>query len=77
LAKRYSTAAVQASVDYAFAHPEQSKEYICQHSQEMDAVVISSHIALYVNEFSRNLGQEGRAAVEYLLARGREKKFFS
>jgi 1,4-dihydroxy-6-naphthoate synthase len=35
----------------------------------MDPEVAKSHIALYVNEFTRDLGDEGAAAVEVFLAR--------
>jgi hypothetical protein len=37
------------------------------HAQEMEPEVVRQHIELYVNEFSRELGEEGRAAVERLL----------
>jgi 1,4-dihydroxy-6-naphthoate synthase len=35
----------------------------------MDPAVAAAHIALYVNEFTRDLGADGRAAVDELLAR--------
>ena len=38
----------------------------------MDAAVCRQHIELYVNEFSVDLGAEGRRAVEELLRRGRD-----
>ncbi|MGH6657388.1 MAG: 1,4-dihydroxy-6-naphthoate synthase [Actinocrinis sp.] len=61
------TRAVRASVDYAFANPEASREYVMDKAQEMDPEVAKSHIALYVNEFTRDLGPEGLAAVQRLL----------
>ncbi|THV24439.1 1,4-dihydroxy-6-naphthoate synthase [Glycomyces paridis] len=61
------TAAIRASLDYAWAHPEASRAYVAEHAQEMSADVCRSHIDLYVNEFSRDLGDEGRSAVERLL----------
>ena len=61
--------AIRASVEYAFAHPEASREYVRAHSQEMSDEVCDQHIALYVNEFSVDLGEEGMAAIERLLAR--------
>ncbi len=64
--------AIQASVAYAFANREACLPYIREHSQEMDAEVVQSHIGLYVNEYSRNLGEEGFAAIEQFFARGRE-----
>ncbi|KWW98336.1 1,4-dihydroxy-6-naphthoate synthase [Carbonactinospora thermoautotrophica] len=59
----------RASVEYAWAHPEASREYVLQHAQEMDPEVARAHIDLYVNEFTRDLGEEGYAAVTALLDR--------
>lgn len=64
-------AAVRASVDYAFTHPDHCLPYIGSHSQETEAVVVQSHIDLYVNDFSKNLGTEGQSAIEILFERGR------
>lgn len=63
------TAWIQASIDYGWKHPEQSREYILSHAQEMDPAVAQQHINLYVNEFTRNLGEEGFGAIEALLGR--------
>lgn len=60
---------IQASVKYAWAHPEEPKEYILQHSQELSTEVTQAHIKLYVNEFSENMGETGYKAVEALLSR--------
>lgn len=58
---------VRESVDYAFAHPEASHDYVMEQAQELDPEVAKAHIALYVNEFTRDLGSEGYAAVRRLL----------
>jgi 1,4-dihydroxy-6-naphthoate synthase len=60
--------AIRASVEYAFAHPDASRHYVQQHSQEMSEDVCRQHIALYVNEFSVDLGTEGLAAIDALTA---------
>ncbi|MBW5446031.1 1,4-dihydroxy-6-naphthoate synthase [Cohnella sp. CFH 77786] len=57
------------SVEYAWAHPEASKDYVLQHAQEMDPSVAQSHIDLYVNQFTADLGEEGYAAIDALLGR--------
>ena len=36
--------------------------------------VIASHIKLYVNDFSINLGEEGKRAITFLFEKGFEKK---
>jgi 1,4-dihydroxy-6-naphthoate synthase len=60
-------AVVRSSVDYAWAHPDASADYVAEHAAEMSAEVQRQHIALYVNEFTRDLGPEGYAAVQALL----------
>jgi 1,4-dihydroxy-6-naphthoate synthase len=66
--------AIGASVAFARQHPEETRAYIRQHARELDDEVIDRHIALYVNEFSLDLGCEGEAAVQELLARAEERK---
>jgi 1,4-dihydroxy-6-naphthoate synthase len=60
--------AIRASVEHAFAHPQASRDYVRAHSQELSDEVCDAHIALYVNEFSVDLGDEGMRAIERLLA---------
>jgi 1,4-dihydroxy-6-naphthoate synthase len=61
--------AIRASVEYAFANPEASRDYVRAHSQEMSDEVCAAHIALYVNEHSVDVGDEGLAAIDRLLGR--------
>ncbi len=60
---------VRESVKYAWAHPEASRDYVLAHAQEMEPDVVARHIDLYVNDFTADLGAEGRAAVRELLDR--------
>ncbi|MCW2524601.1 MAG: hypothetical protein JWO63_2936 [Frankiales bacterium] len=66
------TEVIRASVDHAYAHPDASAAFIAEHADEMDPEVQRQHIALYVNEFSRDLGTEGFAAIEELLGRAHQ-----
>ena len=59
-------ALLRHSVEYAFKNPAVSRDYIKQHAQELDDGVIDSHIALFVNDFSVSLSQEGRLAISRL-----------
>ena len=61
--------AMRRSVEHAFAHPNDSLEYVRAHSQELSDEVCRQHIELYVNEFTRDLGDDGMAAIDALLAR--------
>jgi 1,4-dihydroxy-6-naphthoate synthase len=60
---------LRTSVDYAWAHPDASRAYVAEHAAEMSADVQQQHIDLYVNDFTRELGDEGYAAAEVLLTR--------
>ena len=62
-------AVVRASVEYAWAHPDASAGYVAEHAAEMSPDVQAQHIALYVNDFTRDLGDDGYAAVRVLLTR--------
>lgn len=61
--------AIRRSLDYAFAHPQEPRAYMRAHAQELADSVMESHIALYVNDFSRDLGDEGEAAIRELFHR--------
>ena len=56
-------AALRASVEYAFAHPAASREYVAQHAQEMDASVVAQHIQLYVNDYTIKLDERAVLAL--------------
>jgi len=58
---------IRASVEYAFAHPEASRDYVRSNAQELSERVRRAHIALYVNESSIDLGATGMQAIESLL----------
>jgi 1,4-dihydroxy-6-naphthoate synthase len=66
-------AALKASVDYAFAHPDASPQYVAAHAQEMDPDVTQRHIRLYVNEYTRALDER---AVTTMLEWGRREGVF-
>jgi 1,4-dihydroxy-6-naphthoate synthase len=72
IAPEQIAAYIRASVRAAWANPAASREYVLTHAQEMDTEVADAHIALYVNEFTEDLGDPGYAAAESLLLRAAE-----
>jgi 1,4-dihydroxy-6-naphthoate synthase len=64
---------LRRSVEFALDNPRQTLDYVRCHAQEMDEAVMFQHIHLYVNEYTRALGTQGRAAVQLLFERAREK----
>ena len=59
--------AIRDSVQHAFDHPEASRDYVQQHAQEMAPEVQRQHIALYVNQYSLDVGDAGLRAIEGLV----------
>lgn len=57
---------LRRSIEYAFDNPLLSRDYIKAHAQEMEDDVIEKHIALFVNDFSLSLGEQGRRALTLL-----------
>ena len=57
-------ALIKESMEYAFENYPFITDYVKQHSQEMDPEVMKKHIDLYVNQYSINLGKEGRNAIQ-------------
>jgi 1,4-dihydroxy-6-naphthoate synthase len=64
---------VRKSVEYALSRSEETKSYIKSHSQEMADEVIEQHIALYVNKYTIDPGDEGLRAVQQLLKRAEQE----
>ena len=62
---------MRRSVEFGFAHPDASRPFVREHAQEMSEDVMYRHIQLYVNEYSIDLGGEGRHAVDVLFDRAR------
>jgi len=58
------------SISHAFEHPNEAMGFIREHAQSMHSDVIYRHIDLYVNEYSLNLGEKGRKAIEFLFSKG-------
>lgn len=63
--------AIRASVQYAFDHPEASRDYVRANAQEMSDRVCAQHIALYVNAHSLDIGDDGMRAITRLVSDAR------
>ncbi|MCL4114050.1 UNVERIFIED_CONTAM: hypothetical protein GTU68_064864 [Idotea baltica] len=58
---------IRSSIEYAYAHQDEVLEYVRRYAQEMEESVMLKHIDLYVNDFSLDLGPEGRSAVLHFI----------
>ncbi|NOR75232.1 MAG: 1,4-dihydroxy-6-naphthoate synthase [Draconibacterium sp.] len=68
---------LKRSVEFAFQNPNSSYEYVKKYAQELNNEVIKKHINLYVNNFTADLGIEGKNAVETLFKRAKEEKLIT
>ncbi len=57
---------IRSSLALAWTNYPQLSPYVQLHAQEMEEDVMRKHITLYVNDYSRSLGQEGRHAIQVL-----------
>ena len=59
---------IRNSLEESFKQYPQLSAYITEHAQEMEVEVMRKHIELYVNDFSIDLGNVGRNAIQKLFA---------
>ena len=63
---------LRKSLEFAFANPKSSLNFVKAHAQEMSEEVMYKHIDLYVNKYSIDLGAEGKRAVQWLFDKAQE-----
>jgi len=63
---------LKRSVQFAFENPKSSYAFMHKHAQEMDKKVMYQHVDLYVNDFTLDLGEEGKRAVKLLFEKAVE-----
>ena len=62
---------IRQSIEIAWKDPGPAMPYIREHARELDDDVLHGHIRTFVNDFSLDMGEKGRAAVEALQARAK------
>jgi 1,4-dihydroxy-6-naphthoate synthase len=61
---------LRASIQVGLDHRAEALEYALQFGRGIDAAVADRFVSMYVNELTRDYGDEGRSAVAELLRRG-------
>ena len=59
---------IRESIDYGLAHREEAVRHSLPYARDMDAKLTGKFIGMYVNEFTRDYGEIGRAAIRKFLA---------
>jgi 1,4-dihydroxy-6-naphthoate synthase len=60
------------AIECGLDHRDEALEYALQFGRGIDAAVADRFVSLYVNELTKDYGDEGRSAVQELLRRGEE-----
>jgi 1,4-dihydroxy-6-naphthoate synthase len=64
---------LRRSIEFAGENSLASYDFVALNAREMDSAVMNSHIRLFVNDFSLQLGSEGRKALTELFKIAHEK----
>ncbi len=64
--QRTLDALIKESIQYAFQNYPKLSPFIIEHAQAMEEAVMRQHIDLYVNDYSIDLGNEGKKAIEVM-----------
>ena len=70
---RQLSQALRDSIDYAHAHVDEALEYAMRYGRGIDRETCRRFVLMYVNEYTKTLGPDGRAALErlYRMAHGK------
>jgi len=60
---------MRESIDYGLAHRDEAVRHSMPYARDMDTQLASKFIGMYVNEFTRDYGETGRAAIREFLWR--------
>jgi 1,4-dihydroxy-6-naphthoate synthase len=66
---------IRESIDYGLTHRDEAVAYSLAYARDMNAQLASKFIGMYVNEFTRDYGETGRAAIRRFLTDARDKGY--
>ena len=58
--------ALRDSIDYAYAHVDEALEYAMRYGRGIDKETCRKFVLMYVNDYTKRLGPDGKAALERL-----------
>src|SRR6266480_4473594 len=68
---------IRESIDYGLAHRNDAVRHSLPYARDMDAQLAGKFIGMYVNEFTRDYGEIGRAAIRKFLGDARDKGYIN
>jgi 1,4-dihydroxy-6-naphthoate synthase len=66
---------IRESIDYALTHRDEAVAYSLAYARDMNSQLAGKFIGMYVNEFTRDYGEIGRAAIRKFLSDAHEKVY--
>jgi 1,4-dihydroxy-6-naphthoate synthase len=66
---------IRESIDYGLAHRAEAVRHSLPYARDMDTKLAGKFIGMYVNEFTRDYGEGGRAAVRRFLTEAYDKGY--
>ena len=66
---------IRESIDYGLTHRDEAVTYSLAYARDMNAQLARKFIGMYVNEFTRDYGETGRAAIRKFLTDARDKGY--
>ena len=69
--------ALRDSIDYAYAHVDEALEYAMRYGRGIDKETCRRFVLMYVNDYTKRLGDDGRAALERLYRMAHAKGLIS
>jgi 1,4-dihydroxy-6-naphthoate synthase len=61
---------LKESIRYGLAHRREALDYALKYARDMDVSLADKFVGMYVNDWTLDYGDRGRAAVRKLLAEG-------
>ena len=77
LVRRDLSEIIRESIDYGLTHRDEAVAYSFAYARDMNAQLASKFIGMYVNEFTRDYGQIGRAAIGRFLSDAHRKGYIN
>ena len=66
---------IRESIDYGLAHRDEAVRHSLAYARDMNTHLTGQFIGMYVNEFTRDYGETGRAAIRKFLTAARDKGY--
>jgi 1,4-dihydroxy-6-naphthoate synthase len=66
---------IRESIDYGLAHREEAVRHSLAYARDMSTKLTGEFISMYVNEFTRDYGETGRAAIRKFLTHAHDKGY--